>query len=57
MIFFEASPDPMWIFDHETQRILEVNNAALARYGYSRSEFLNMSIQDLQPEEDSPRNP
>jgi len=54
MMFFEASPDPMWVFDHETLCILEVNDAALARYGYSRSEFLNMSIQDLRPREDIP---
>src|SRR6056297_3480869 len=54
MMFFEASPDPMWVFDHETLCILEVNDASLARYGYSRSEFLNMSIQDLPPREDIP---
>jgi PAS domain S-box-containing protein len=44
--------DPMWIFDLNTLRFLAVNNAAVAKYGYSRDEFLSMTIADIRPEED-----
>jgi two-component system, cell cycle sensor histidine kinase and response regulator CckA len=49
---FEKNPQPMWVYDLESLRFLAVNNAALAHYGYSRDEFLLMSILDIQPEED-----
>ncbi|MBC5772951.1 PAS domain-containing protein [Pontibacter sp. KCTC 32443] len=42
---------PMWVFDTDTLHILEVNEAALQEYGYTRDEFLNLTISDLQPEE------
>ncbi|MBJ6119098.1 PAS domain S-box protein [Pontibacter sp. BT310] len=42
---------PMWVFDYDTRRILEVNQAALEEYGYTRAEFLNLTIMDLQPED------
>ncbi len=44
---FEANPQPMWIYDQETLRFLAVNDATVARYGYSRDEFLTMSILDI----------
>lgn len=46
---FTANPVPMWIFDLDTLRILEVNAAACALYGYTRAEFLRLSILDLRP--------
>ena len=46
---------PMWIFDRTTLQILEVNEAATEAYGYSRSEFLRMTILDFRPPEDIPR--
>ena len=49
---FENSPLPMWIYDLETLRFMEVNGAAVRRYGYSRSEFLDMTINDLRPPEE-----
>ena len=49
---FENNPLPMWIFDMETLAFLEVNNSAILNYGYSRDEFLNMTIQDIRPMED-----
>lgn len=52
---FKTNPIPMWIFDVETLRFLEVNDAALAQYGYSRYEFLRMSIHDIRNEEESQR--
>jgi PAS domain S-box-containing protein len=49
---FMYNPTLMWIFDLETLKFLEVNNAALKHYGYSREEFLSMRITDIRPEED-----
>ena len=46
---FDLSPFPMWVFDVETFRFLKVNNAAIRHYGYSREEFLSMSIKDIRP--------
>jgi PAS domain S-box-containing protein len=52
---FEKNPNPMWVFDQDTLSFLEVNDAALAHYGYSRDEFQRMQIADLRPAEDVPR--
>lgn len=49
---FANNPQPMWIFDLETLAFLEVNNAAVNHYGYSKEEFLRMTIKDIRPEED-----
>jgi two-component system cell cycle sensor histidine kinase/response regulator CckA len=53
-ILFEASPQPMWVFDEGSLRFLAVNEAACRSYGYSREEFLAMTIKDIRPEEDIP---
>jgi diguanylate cyclase (GGDEF)-like protein/PAS domain S-box-containing protein len=47
---FEANPHPMWLYDPETLRFVAVNDAAIAHYGYSRDEFLAMSIADIRPQ-------
>jgi two-component system, sensor histidine kinase and response regulator len=52
---FEDNPLPMWVYDCKTLRFLEVNDAAVAHYGYSRDEFLGMCIADIRPAEDIPR--
>jgi two-component system, cell cycle sensor histidine kinase and response regulator CckA len=51
---FEANPTPMWVYDRETLGFLEVNDAAVARYGHSRREFLALRITDIRPAEDVP---
>jgi PAS domain S-box-containing protein len=51
-VLFENSPLPKWLFDVETLHFLAVNDAALRSYGYSREEFLTMSIKDIRPAED-----
>ena len=51
-ILFEKNPQPMWIYDLSTLRFLEVNDAAVLQYGYSRDEFLSMTIKDIRPAED-----
>jgi PAS domain S-box-containing protein len=49
---FESSPVAMWIYDRKTLGFLAVNNRAVSRYGYSRSEFLSMTIKDIRPEDE-----
>ncbi|MDO9274303.1 MAG: PAS domain S-box protein [Lutibacter sp.] len=49
---FENNPAPMWIYDLETLAFLEINNAAEQHYGYSREEFLSMTLIDIRPKED-----
>ncbi|HRQ24103.1 MAG TPA: PAS domain S-box protein, partial [Anaerolineales bacterium] len=54
-LLFRSHPIPMWIYDLETLAFLEVNNAAVEKYGYSRGEFLALAIKDIRPAEDVPR--
>lgn len=51
---FEINPNVMWIYDLESLAFLEVNEAAVTNYGYSKDEFLKMTIKDIRPEEDIP---
>jgi diguanylate cyclase (GGDEF)-like protein/PAS domain S-box-containing protein len=51
-ILFTANPQPMWVFDRETLRFLEVNTAATDHYGYTREEFLSMRVTDIRPASD-----
>ena len=51
-VLFENNPHPMWIFDTETLRFLAVNDAAVARYGYSAEEFRGMTLRDIRPPEE-----
>lgn len=49
---FESNPSPMFIWDLETYRIIDCNEEALTKYGYSREEFLMLTIKDLKLSED-----
>jgi len=51
---FDSNPHPMWVYDTKTLRFLAVNAAAVERYGYSRDEFLSMTIAEIRPSEDVP---
>ncbi len=51
-LLFESNPHPMWMYDRETLAFLRVNDAAIQHYGYSREEFLKMSILDIRLSED-----
>ena len=51
-LLFEHNPQPMLAYDRATLRIVAVSNTAVASYGYSRDEFLSMTIKDLGPRED-----
>jgi PAS domain S-box-containing protein len=48
---FEKSPLPKWIYDSETLRFLEVNHTATVQYGYTKEEFLCMTLFDIKPKE------
>jgi PAS domain S-box-containing protein len=52
---FRNNPLPMWVYDRASLRFLEVNEAAVARYGYRREEFLAMRILDIRPPEEVER--
>jgi two-component system cell cycle sensor histidine kinase/response regulator CckA len=49
---FESNPHPMWVYERDTLRFLAVNDSAVLSYGYSREEFLEMTIEDIRPTED-----
>jgi PAS domain S-box-containing protein len=54
-LLFDVNPEPAWVFDLETLRFLAVNAAAVRKYGYTPSEFQDMTIRDIRPPEDVPR--
>jgi PAS domain S-box-containing protein len=54
-LLFAANPLPMWLYDAESLQFLEVNDAAVAHYGYTRDEFLERRITDLRTPEDAAR--
>ena len=51
-LLFDASPQPMWVYDLTTLHFLAVNHAALEHYGYTREEFSRMTITEIRPLED-----
>jgi PAS domain S-box-containing protein len=51
-VLFYSNPLPMWTYDINTLKILAVNHAAVHHYGYSKREFLSMTIRDIRPIED-----
>ena len=52
---FISNPHPMWVYDLDTLAFLAVNDAAVQHYGYSRNDFLTMTIKDIRPPEDVSR--
>jgi len=54
-LLFEKSPLPMWVVERETLQFLAVNDAAVRNYGYSRAEFIEMTLRDVHPPEGIPR--
>lgn len=51
-MLFTQHPAPMWIYDTQSLQILDVNEAAVLRYGYPRERFLELTLLDLRPLED-----
>lgn len=46
---FNLNPLPSWIYNYQTFQILDVNIAAIEHYGYSKEEFLMLTIKDIRP--------
>ena len=53
-LLFESTPQPIWVYNEDTLSFLAVNEAATRTYGYSRDEFLSMTVDDIRPSEDIP---
>jgi PAS domain S-box-containing protein len=53
-LLFDSNPHPVWVYDLKTFAILDVNHSAVRNYGYSREEFLSLTIKDIRPPEDVP---
>ena len=51
-LLFDRNPTPMWVFDRETLAFLMVNDAAVEHYGFTRDEFLGMTLLDIRPPEE-----
>ncbi len=54
-LLFSNSPLPMWVFEISTLNFLDVNEAALRHYGYSRNEFMQLTVRDIRPPEELKR--
>jgi len=51
-LLFSHTPLPTWVFDTETGKFLEVNDAAVAQYGFTEEEFKRMTVFDIRPASD-----
>ncbi len=52
---FHLSPQPMWVYDIDTLKFMDVNEAAIKHYRYSYEEFLNMTIREIRPKSEIPK--
>ncbi|MGM0945361.1 MAG: PAS domain S-box protein [Bacteroidota bacterium] len=52
---FHLNPSPMWVFDENSLAFLDVNEAAISKYGYTEKEFKQMTIADIRPSEEVPK--
>lgn len=49
---FQMNPLPMWIYDLEFLKFIQVNDSAIRKYGFTREEFMKMTLKDIRPPED-----
>jgi len=54
-VLFDSNPLCMWVYGLRSHRFLAVNDAAVVQYGWSREEFLTMTLEDIRPPEDVAR--
>lgn len=45
---FHLSPQPMWVYNENSLEFLDVNKAAIEKYGYSTEEFLKLKLNEIQ---------
>jgi two-component system cell cycle sensor histidine kinase/response regulator CckA len=53
LVFFEHNPLPGWVVDSKSHKFLAVNEAAIRHYGYSRAEFLSLTLGDIESSADA----
>ena len=53
-LLFESTPQPIWVYNEDTLVFLAVNEAATRTYGFTRDEFLSMTIDNIRAREDIP---
>jgi two-component system, cell cycle sensor histidine kinase and response regulator CckA len=53
-LLFDHNPNPMWVYERGTRAFLAVNDAAIAHYGYSREEFLKLTLKIIRIWADTP---
>ncbi len=46
-LLFYQNPMPMWMISIPQRNFLDVNDAAIEYYGYSKKEFLSMNLRDI----------
>jgi len=51
---FRLNPQPIWIYEPDTLKIIQVNRAAVELYGYTMEEFRDLTLTDIKLEEDIP---
>jgi PAS domain S-box-containing protein len=51
---FHLSPLPMWVVDLNTLKFLDINKSTIDHYGFTREEFLSMTLKDIRPVEEWP---
>ncbi|MBZ5577051.1 MAG: PAS domain S-box protein [Acidobacteriia bacterium] len=54
-VVFDMNPQPMWVCDAQSLRILAANDAAVLKYEYSRPELLAMTAEALLTADAIPR--
>ncbi|MEX2566217.1 MAG: PAS domain S-box protein [Cyclobacteriaceae bacterium] len=52
---FQLSPQPMYLYHLASLDFLDVNQAAIDHYGYSKDEFLRMNLRDIRPKDEIPK--
>ena len=52
-LFFDFNPMPIFIWEYDSLEIIDCNNEALLKYGYSKNEFLDLNIKDIRPAEEA----
>ncbi len=58
---FENNPLPMWLYDFKSKQFINVNEAAINHYGYTKEEFLKLNLSEVvieestEPQDDSQR--
>ena len=53
-LLFERNPLPMCVYEVGSLGLLAVNDAAVAQYGYSKDEFVGLTLLDLHHAQDLP---